>query len=65
MSQALLEIMEPVIEPQLRLREEAGLKKRIQGTVKVLRNLGHNDAEIKMIIQQQYDLSSEEIEEYM
>ena len=65
MSQALLDIMKPIIEPQLRLREEAGLKKGIQGTVKVLRNLGHSDAEIKMIIQQQYNLSSEEIEEYM
>ena len=69
MSQALLDIMKPIIEPQLRLREEAGMKvgikKGIQGTVKVLRNLGHSDAEIKMIIQQQYNLSSEEIEEYM
>lgn len=73
MSQALLEIIEPVIAPQLRLREEAvlqeglkkGLKKGIQGAVKVLRNLGYSDAEIKMIIQQQYSLSSEESEEYM
>ena len=69
MSQALLDIMKPIIEPQLRLREEAGMKvgikKGIQGTVKVLRDLGHSDAEIEMIIQQQYNLSSEEIEEYM
>lgn len=73
MSQALLDIMKPIIEPQLRLREEAGLeagmkvgiKKGIQGAVKMLRNLGHSDAEIKIIIQQQYNLSSEEIEEYM
>ena len=73
MSQALLDIMKPIIEPQLRLREEAGLeagmkvgiKKGIQGAVKMLRNLGHSDAEIKKIIQQQYSLSSEEIEEYM
>lgn len=69
MSQALLEIIEPIIAPQLRLREEAilqeGLKKGIQGAVKVLRNLGYSDAEIKMIIQQQYSLSSEESEECM
>lgn len=65
MSQVLLEIMEPIIEPQLRLREEVGLKKGIQGTVSVLRNLGHSDAEIEKVIQQQYALSSEEVSEYM
>lgn len=69
MSQVLLDIMKPIIEPQLRLREEAGMKagikKGIQGTVKVLRNLGYSDAEIRMIIRQQYNLSSEEIEECM
>lgn len=52
MSQALLDIMEPIIAPQLRLSEEAGLKKGIQGTVEVLRNLGHSDAEIRKIIKQ-------------
>lgn len=69
MSQALLDIMKPIIEPQMRLREEAALKeglgRGIQGAVKMLKNLGHSDAEIEMIIKQQYNLSSEEIKEYM
>lgn len=65
MSQALLEIM----EPQLLLREEegikTGLKKGIQGTVDVLRDLKHGDIEIKAIIKGKYDLSEEEAAEYL
>ena len=61
MSQALLEIM----EPQLLLREEKGLKKGIQGTVDVLRDLKHDDIEIRTIIKKKYNLSDEETAEYL
>lgn len=69
MSQALLEIMEPLIKPQMLLMEEeaekAGLKKGIQGTVDVLRDLKHGDIEIKSIIKKKFDLSDEEVAEYL
>ena len=65
MSQALLEIM----EPQLLLREEKGLreglKEGIQGTVDVLRDLKHDDIEIRTIIKKKYNLSDEETAEYL
>ena len=69
MSQALLEIM----EPQLLLREEKGLRKGlkeglregIQGTVDVLRDLKHDDIEIRTIIKKKYNLSDEETAEYL
>ena len=77
MSQALFEIMEPLIEPKLLLREKEGRKEGqkegqkegrkegIRGTVEILRDLGHKDTEIKIIIEKKYNLSSEEAEEYM
>lgn len=61
MSQTLIEIM----EPQLLLREKAGLRKGIQGTVDVLRDLRHDDMEIKNIIKKKYNLSDDEAEEYL
>ena len=61
MSQALIEIM----EPQLLLREKAGLRKGIQGTVDILRDLRHEDMEIKEIIKKKYNLSNDEAEEYL
>ncbi len=45
------------------LRE--GKKEGIQGTVDVLRDLGHGDAEIKQIIQKKYGLTDEELAEYI
>jgi len=100
-SEALLEIMEPLIEPRILLREEAakrtgweeglekgleegiekGIKKGIakgiekgiekgreegiQGTVDVLHDLGHEDAEIRQIIRKKYGLSEEKAAEYL
>ena len=54
--------MEPIIEARVLKR---GLKKGIQGTVEVLRDLGHEDTEIRKIIQKKYDLSDEETAEYV
>lgn len=105
MSEELLEIIRPIVEPQILKREEEcmnrglkrgleqgleqglqqgleqglqqgleqgleqglqqGLKKGIQGAVCMLRELGHKDFEIKMILQNQYDLSENETEEYL
>lgn len=101
MSEALLEIMEPLIKPQLLLLEEAAkkagwekgieegrkkgieegrkkglqesiqerlqeeIKKGIQGTVDVLHDLGHEEDEIRQIIQKKYDLSDDEAAEYI
>ena len=62
--------MEPIIEARVEARIESrvlkeGLKKGIQGTVEVLRDLGHEDGEIRRIIQKKYDLSDEETAEYV
>ena len=54
--------MEPIIEARVLKR---GLKKGIHGTVEVLRDLGHEDTEIRKIIQKKYDLSDEETAEYV
>lgn len=72
-SQALLEIVEPLIKPRLLLIEEEaekvgiekGIKKGIQCTVDVLHDLGHGDDEIRQIIQKKYDLLDEEAAEYL
>ena len=67
-------LVEARIEPLIEARVEAralneglkeGLKKGIQGVVEVLRDLGHEDAEIQQIIQKKYDLSDEEAAEYV
>ena len=56
MYEALMEIM----EPKIKQREDAIMKKGIQDTVDTLRDFGHEDAEIKTVIIKQYDLSLEE-----
>lgn len=56
MYEALMEIM----EPKIKQREDAIMKKGIQDTVDTLRDFGHKDAEIKTVIIKQYDLSLEE-----
>ena len=42
-----------------------GKKEGIQGTVDVLRDLGHEDIEIRQIIQKKYGLTDEELAEYI
>ncbi len=84
-SEALLEIMQPLIEPLIATRVEAGIetqmllvketvakealregkKEGIQGTVDVLRDLGHGGIEIKQIIQKKYGLTDEELAQYI
>lgn len=65
MYEALMEIMEPRLQVRDKAKEEAGLKKGIQGTVDTLRDFGHKDAEIKMAIIKRYNLSLEEAEDYL
>lgn len=65
MSEALLEILKPIIEPKMVLREQKALEKGIKGTVEALRYLGHNNAEIKEAIKRQYDLSEKQAEQYL
>lgn len=70
MSEALVEIFMPILEPIIEARVEAraleeGLKKGIQGLVEILRDLGHEDIEIRQIIQKKYDLSDEAVSEYV
>ncbi len=61
MYEALMEIM----EPKIKQREDAIMKKGIQGTVDTLRDFGHKDAEIKTAIIKRYNLSLEEAEGYI
>ena len=73
MSQALLEIMEPVLlerekQIEIRVKKECiqeGIKEGIRGLVDVLRDLGHDDNEIKSAIMKQYHLSETETTEYL
>lgn len=62
--------IEPIIEKRVLKRGlneglREGLKKGIQSTVAVLRDLGHEDVEIRQVIQKQYELSDEEVAEYV
>ena len=57
-------IKEGIKEGRKEGREE-GIKEGIQGTVDVLRELGHGDVEIRQIIQKKYHLSDEEAAEYV
>ena len=61
MYEALMEIM----EPKIKQREDAIIKKGIQGIVDTLRDFGHEDAEIKTAIIKRYNLSLEEAEDYI
>lgn len=69
MCQALMEIMEPVM--QLRDQEnvekglKTGLKKGIQVTIDTLREFGHGEEEIKAAIMRKYDITAEEVESYL
>ena len=75
MSEALLEIMTPFIEPiiiiqqrEAKMLEEGrreGREEGIRETIYVLRNFGHLDGEIRTVIAKRYGLSSEEVENYM
>ena len=77
MSEALLEMMAPVIEPILQQREEIarqrgmnqgiseGMAQGIQGTISILREFGHEDAEIQASVMKEYGLSLEEAERYL
>ena len=65
MSEALLEIMEPIIiEREIKAKKE-GLEEGIKSSVFLLRSLGHNDDVIKTAIMKQYHLSEEEINRYL
>lgn len=61
MFDALMEI----VEPQVKLREEKVRKEGIQGTVDVLKELGHGESEIKTVIIKKYGLSTDEAAEYL
>ncbi|MCM1091990.1 MAG: hypothetical protein NC092_00255 [Butyrivibrio sp.] len=65
MYEALMEIMEPRLQVRDKAKEEAGLKRGIQGTVDTLRDFGHKDEEIRPAIIKKYNLSIEEAEDYL
>ncbi len=77
MSEELLEIVKPIIEPQILLREqnalekgmkkgmEKGMEKGIKGAIAILRDIGHGDAEIKTIIMDKYSLTEKDVNHYL
>lgn len=69
MSEALLEIMKPLIEPIIVKREnekwQQGLQQGIQNAIDILRRLGHNEIEIENEIREQYGLTTEAVKAYM
>ena len=64
MYEALMEFLEPKLKVREREWKEAGIREGIHGTVDVLRELGHGDAEIKEAITRKYALTEEEAETY-
>ncbi len=64
----MLETLMEIMEPQLQQREESGRKEgrkeAIQGTVGALRKFNHKDAEIKVIIMDEFGLTEQEAVEY-
>ena len=74
MSEELLELVKPIIEPQILLREQNALEKGmekgmekgiIKGAVDTLRDFGRRDAEIKTIIMQKYSLTENDASKYL
>ncbi len=73
MSEELLEIVKPIIEPQILLREQnalekgikSGMEKGIRGAVDILRDFGRGDDEIKTLIMQKYCLTEKDVSEYL
>ncbi|MCM1441844.1 MAG: hypothetical protein NC131_21925 [Roseburia sp.] len=59
-------IIETRMEPIIEARVEARIKREnIQGMIEILRDLGHEDTEIRQIIEKKYGLSDEETAEYV
>lgn len=70
MSEALLELLEPLIQDQQQIWLQKGEQKgrqegQILGAVNALRSFGHSDEEIKVGIMKSYNLSEEEAEKYL
>ena len=65
MCEALMEIMEPQLLQREKEGLKEGLKQGIQGAVELLRDLGQEDAKIKVNIVKEYGISPEEAEEYL
>ena len=65
MSEALLEIMKPLIEPIILKRENEKWQQGIKNAIDILRRLGHNENEIEIEIMEQYGLTTEEVKEHM
>lgn len=67
--EALMEIMEPkineIMESKINEIRKAEKKEGIQGTIKVLRKLNLKDAEIQTMIMEQYNLTENEVKEYL
>lgn len=71
--EALMEIMEPkineIMESKIneirKAEKKEGLKEGIKGTIKVLRKLNLKDAEIQTMIMEQYNLTENEVKEYL
>ncbi len=69
MSEELLEIIQPIIEPRILLREQkaldSGIKTGIAGAVKMLRKMGCEDSKIETMIMEQFNLTAEEANGYL
>ena len=61
----MYEVLMEIMEPQIKLREKAGLKKGLQGAVDLLRDAGQADDKIKAAIMNKYNLTENEAEEYI
>ena len=70
MSNELLELLEPIIEPKIVLREqkagiEQGIEQGIQGAADLLRDAGFNKIDIKSAIMKRYELDEKSAEKFL
>lgn len=65
MSEALLEIMEPIILEREKKAKNEGIEQGIIYLVDAFRDLGHNDAEIIKVVMTKYGLTEEKARKYL
>lgn len=66
MYDALMQLMEPRLKQRDKVVEELAMQKgRIQGAVEMLRKLEYEDEEITESIMKEYNLTEQEMREYL
>lgn len=65
MYEALLELMEPFIQQRDQENIKKGVRQGIRVSVDMLRELVHEEAEIKSLVMRKYKVPAEEVDGYL